>query len=771
MSDIIVVIVESPSKCKKIEQYLNKTNLNNSVSYRCLASCGHIRELSGLESIDIHHNFAPTFIECESKKKQIIQLKKAAKAAKEVIIASDDDREGESIAWHLCEVLNLPLTTTKRIIFHEITEAALKRAIEEPVYINMHIVNAQLARQVLDLLVGYKISPFLWKHVKDGLSAGRCQTPALRLIYDNQKEIEANPGKQTYTISGVFTNLNLQFVLNYKDISNENISNENISIDYIKTFLNESLSYDHIFNDIKLRQSSRAPPLPFTTSTVQQAASNELHISPKETMQLCQTLYEEGFITYHRTDSILYSSEFREKINVYINQNYGETYITEVKVISHTNAHEAIRPTDITCTSVTFPTDTDYNRKAKRLYQLIWVRALESCLPPANVSVLTASISAPCNNEYRFTTEQLIFAGWKIVKGESVNNEYNYLKTIKSGQILPYKKVKAEMRLKEVKTHYTEARLVQLLEECGIGRPSTFSSLVEKIQERKYVKKTNVKGKVIQCYDMEISPEIPKQIISIQTDREFGNEKHKLIIQPVGIIALDFLLKYFDTFFNYSYTKQMEDDLDLVSKGEKIWYEVCQKCNSEMDNLSSLILEKGKETIRIDKDHTYMVGKYGPVIKYFDGNQTSFKIVRDDIDLDKLRRGEYSVNELVESIKKPLGEYQNHPVFIKVGKFGIYLEWNGLTKSLKHLKKESLNEIKWSDVEELLIQLETPDTSVLRIINDAASIRQSKHGHYIYYKTDRMKKPRFLKLAGFKDDYLKCELEQLQEWFNDTYIS
>ena len=502
-----LVIVESPSKCKKIEQYLNAAAINAS-SYKCIASYGHIRELKGLESINIHDNFAPKFINCDSKKEQISKIKKAIKEADEIILASDDDREGEAIAWHLCQVFKLPLETTKRIIFHEITEPALKHAIENPTKVNMSVVNAQLARQVLDIIVGYRLSPLLWKHVKDGLSAGRCQTPALRLIYENQKQIDTTTEKQSYTITGYFTNTMIPFILNYEETDKEKM----------QLFLRESIDYNHVYKESKLRTKTCVAPAPFSTSTLQQTASNELHLSPKETMSLCQTLYEGGYITYPRTDGKEYSDEFQEKAASYITKTYGETYVggsqskqataktkrpTTTPTTTTTAAHEAIRPTKIECNTIE---DSTLTSKEIRLYNLIRRRTLESCMADASLSVLLAVITAPQNHEYHYTTENIIFAGWKIVsiKNTTTTKEYSYLQTLKKNISLPYKKIKAIIRITETKQHYTEAKLVNLLEEKGIGRPSTFSSLVDKIQERKYVKKENIKGKTIKCDDIEL---------------------------------------------------------------------------------------------------------------------------------------------------------------------------------------------------------------------------------------------------------------------------
>ena len=813
-----LVIVESPSKCKKIETFLNNNSASTGITYKCIASCGHIRELNGLDSINIKNNFELLFLNSEGKKEQISKLKKAIKQADEIILATDDDREGEAIAWHICDVFKLSVDKTPRIIFHEITETALQKAIKSPTTVNMSVVNAQLARQTLDTLVGYKLSPLLWKHVKDGISAGRCQTPALRLIYENQKEIDKSPGKQYYSIIGYFTNKNIPFVLNHEETDEMNV----------RDFLNESKPFKHEYKEIILKNKETAAPNAFTTSTLQQASSNKFHISPKETMTLCQKLYESGSITYPRTESTTYSEEFRVKMIDFIKQRYGEEYVNEKTpgvLVNEENdnkplkkgknvkkgksvkkedecPHEAIRPTNITIEELD---EKQFTAKENRLYRLIRERTMESCMKNATISQLTCSINAPLKHIYKYQTEQVVFAGWKIVGGyDDVNKEYNYLQLIKPSVILNYNKIKATIHLKETKQHYTEAKLIQLLEEKGIGRPSTFSSLIDKIQERKYVKKENVKGIIIICRDFELENQTIK---SVNTEREFGNEKNKLVITPVGILALEFLLKHFDTLFQYSYTKQMEDELDEVAKNNKKWQDVCEKCNNEIENLSSTILERGKETIRIDEHHTYMIGKYGPVIKYDTSNNAennntndkgkdkgkgkykksdtvSFKAVRKDIDLNKLRNGEYTIDELVETAEdketrigtSSIGNYKDLPVYVKTGKFGKYLEWNDSKTSLKHIKTKIEN-ITIDDVAEDLYDLETTqdEPSILRVITDDASIRKGKYGDYIYYKTKKMKKPRFLKLDGFKKNlssynYLTCDITVLQEWFNKTYI-
>jgi DNA topoisomerase-1 len=764
-----LVIVESPAKCKRIEHYLN-TNPKSSLSYKCIASYGHIRELAGLEAINIQNNFAPTFIECEGKKEQIKKIKKAIKEAEEVILASDDDREGEAIAWHLSQVFDLSVERTKRIVFHEITEKAIQQAIETPGQINMAIVNAQIARQVLDMLVGYRLSPLLWKHVKDSLSAGRCQTPALRLIYENQREIDAAPGKQSYVVTGYFTNKTLPFVLNAEETDETRV----------RAFMEESRTYTHLYKGHKLHMKTSATPLPFSTSTLQQAASNELHLSPKETMSLCQSLYEGGHITYHRTDSQTYSEMFKARAALYIMKTFGDPYLNRDAKTGATydlSAHEAIRPTKIECESIECETVQGDNVRENRLYKLIRRRTLESCMAPASISVLTATILAPQQQEYRYTAEQVIFAGWQMASGAAgeaatTNKDYTYLQSLKPNSSLPAPKIKAQVHLTELKQHYTEAKLVNLLEAKGIGRPSTFASLIDKIQERKYVKKENIKGKTITCTEFEVAD---NQLKTLEVEREFGNEKNKLVITPVGILALEFLLKHFEPFFQYAYTKQMEDDLDLVVKGEVVWHTVCQKYYNELEHLSTTITDRGKETFRIDAEHTYLIGKYGPVVKRVakGEKEATFKAVRKDLDLNKLRRGEYTLVDVLETEEEKnagptsIGLYQEKPVYIKVGKFGKYLEWNGLSKSLKHLKKTP-SEITLDDVAELLFDSDNEQEQT-RVIGPDASIKKGKYGHYIYYKNKKMKKPRFLKLDGFSGDYMTCDIAILKEWFVKTY--
>jgi len=767
----ILIIVESPAKCKKIEDYLG-------YNYKCIASYGHLRTLESLKNIDYANNFKPEFTIIENKKQQINKLTKAIQSSSEVYIATDDDREGEAIGWHICQLFNLPIETTKRIIFHEVTKSALENAVNNTTTINMDLVYAQQARQILDLIVGFTLSPLLWKHIsrksKQGLSAGRCQSPALKLIYDNQKEINENPGKITYTINGYFTSNNLMFTLNKEFDDKEKVEG----------FLEESINHDHIIKKDTIKKLTKKPPEPFITSTLQQSCNNEYHISPKETMKICQKLYEEGCITYMRTDSKVYSKEFIKKTKDFINKEYGDKYIssnidslsekqketkkkeTKKKKKEDDNkaqeAHEAIRPTDVNVKSLT---SEKFTPREKKVYLLIWKNTVKSCMSDAVVNSLMTKILAPIDLQYKYSCEEIIFLGWKIVDTNEMSNpNFNLLKSIKDNSTIDYNKITAKNTLKALKSHINEAKLVKLLEEKGIGRPSTFSSLVDKIQERGYVKKDNVKGKKMKCIDFEL---IENEIEEIETEKEFGNEQNKLIIQPIGNMVIEFLMSNFDEIVGYDYTKNMEDTLDVIAKGKHIWYKLCESCYKELYMKANELKSETKKEIKIDDKHVYMIAKYGPVIKCTDGEDISFKKVRKDIDYEKLTNGEYTLDELIDGSNdtgKYLGIYKDEKIFLKKGKFGLYVTWGDNNKSLTYMKKEEHN-ITYDDV----IQFIEKPTNIIRNINDQLSIRNGKYGNYIYYKTQSMKKPKFLSLQGFKDKIEEAVEEDLLTWIENKY--
>lgn len=751
-----LVIVESPAKCKKIEGFLGP-------GYTCLASYGHITTLESLKDVDISNHFKPTFKMIDSKRQNINRLEAYIKKSDEIVLATDDDREGEAIAWHICQLFKLPVKTTKRIIFHEITKTAIQKAMVKPTVINMDVVHAQQARQILDIIVGFKLSPLLWSHVtrnsKKGLSAGRCQTPALRIVYENQKEIDKSPGKMVYTTTGYFTQNNLPFTLNYQYTEMEKM----------EEFLENSVDFTYKYKCGKIRNTTKNPPRPFTTSRIQQTANTELRISPKETMSLCQKLYEGGFITYMRTDSEIYSKEFLAIAKGYIERKWSNEYVRsdiasmgEKKTNSKgkgkgkkgketdsnaQEAHEAIRPTDVNRREI----PESFTPKEKKLYALIWRNTVESCMASAKYNAITAAISAPDDKEYKYSTEQVVFPGWKAVAGYETDNPiYGYLRNLKT--IETYKRIVSKVTLKELKQHYTEAKLVQILEEKGIGRPSTFASLIEKIQERGYVKRDNVKGKKIKCVDFELEGE---ELSEMEHEREFGNEKNKLVIQSVGIMVVEFLLAHFANLFDYNYTKNMENELDKIAKNEAIWYKLCEVCLNDIDASPCV---KERKQIVIDDKHTYMIGKYGPVIKYSNdnGKTVKFKNVRKDIDISKLENGEYSLDEIIlETNSRSIGKYNNNDILIKKGKYGYYADVGGKTVSLSNIDKDVID----INVDDVINIMNGQNKSIVRVISDVISLRKSKHGLYLYYKTDKHNKPEFISLNHFKGDPNECESE------------
>ena len=767
---MILIIVESPAKCKKIEGFLGN-------SYKCIASFGHFREFTnGLKSIDFNNNYKADYKVSHNKKKYVNIMRASIKKASEVILATDDDREGEAIAWHICKLFNLPILTTKRIIFHEITKKAILQAVNNPTRLNMDEVRAQQARQILDLIVGFTISPVLWKYIsrntEKGLSAGRCQTPALNLVYENDLECKKAKGETVYETKGTFTHMNILYKLNKSFIEKDTV------ID----FLEKSKDFKYELNTGEKKRVKKSPPKPFTTSTLQQKASNSYNFSPKTTMKLAQTLYENGYITYMRTDNPKYSLDFIDSTKNYIQQKWNSKYIgNKLDKISLKNdkseknekneknenlaqeAHEAIRPTDILKDTVQNP---KIGNMEKKLYNLIWTNSLESCMASSIYDVISSYIDAPDslkhkNVKYKNNCEKNVFPGWEIVKG--VNNDddiFEFINSLQESKKVGYREIKSEITIKKLKTHYTEARLVQLLEKKGIGRPSTFSSLVSKIMERLYVKKMNIVGKKMECENFILKEEIKEEKIK----KSFGDEKNKLVIQPVGIIVIEFLNKYFDNLFNYDYTKNMEGNLDKISGGKFKLKKLCDECRKEIDlAIKNISRKEGspkrdskmKKGIKIDDKHRWIIGKYGPVILCEEGGNVSFKKVKPDIDIEKLKKGGYKIEEIIltnENKAKTLGQIDGENIIVKKGKFGLYFSFKGKNKSLKYVDKK-IQDITLDDVKKVIEKNVSKKSSILKEISKTASVRQGKFGPYVFYKTENMKKPRFIsiKKKAWKD--------------------
>jgi DNA topoisomerase-1 len=519
-----------------------------------------------------------------------------------------------------------------------------------------------------------------------------------------------------------------------------------------------------------------------------------------------------------RTDSQTYSGEFIESVKNHITRTYshGDKYIGDhidsmvsgAEVLNENKkkkttktdkplpqeAHEAIRPTNISLfelpetigssnatfgsSNATFgSSNATLGSKERRMYNLIWTNTLESCMAPASFHSVTATIPVFDNTKFSFTSELIDFPGWKIVakKYSTENKEYHYLQTIKQNSAIHYKKICAKVTIKGSKQHYTEARLVQLLEEKGIGRPSTFSSLVDKIQERGYVKKEDVKGKEIICKDFELEN---NEIFEIEIKREFGNEKNKLVLQPLGRIVIEFLIKHFNDLFCYDYTCNMETSLDKIAKGEQLWVDLCDKCNKEIDTLVDGVKNETKIEIKIDDNNVFMIGKYGPVIKCVeevDGKEEiKFKSIKKDVDIKLLEKGAFTTEEIVDTTKTAkshyiLGQHNGKDVILKKGKFGLYISWGENSKTLKELGNRPIENITFDEVRKYLDE----GSNIIREINSSISIRRGPKGDYIFYKTAKMKKPEFKDIKSFitetKEDYKICDINILKSWISEKY--
>ena len=759
-----LLIVESPSKCATIEKYLASKDI------KCVASFGHIREIKSLKDIDIDNNFKTNFTPIASKNSQIQTLKKAIKACSEVILATDNDREGEAIAWHICQQFHLNIHTTKRIIFNEITQKCLLKAYENPVTLNMNLVNAQMARQIMDFLVGFRVSPLLWKLGNKNLSAGRCQSPALRLICENDVEGENKNIEKSYNVTGYFTSLNIPFALN-KSFSKFEGELE----DYF-----EQVEEDHKYN-YSIKRTTIPPPTPFSTSTIQQTASNQLHYSPKETMSLCQKLYEKGLITYMRTESTTYSEEFIITAHSYIETKYGNKYVntTQKSQEDQELAHEAIRVTNISKTNVS---DMKLEKKEETMYKFIWNNTIESCMSDAIYDVLSAKLDdAFCNYYYSYKCDKPVFLGWQIIKNNVSDNFYDYLSRLQIGSKLNLKKAVANVSIGNQHLHYSEAKLVSTLEKKGIGRPSTFASIVDKIQDRKYVKKGNIKGKKIKCnvYELDLQEET---INVVEKEIEIGNENNKLILNPLGKIVNSYLQENFEELFDYNYTNKMENALDDVANGKQSCIQVCFECNNKIERYLKSIQSEQFE-YKFDDNHIVIFAKYGPVVKCIDETKSkkdsvSFKKIKEDIDFDKLQQGEYQLQEILEENngdttcpknEKDLGLYKEKTVIIKKGKFGLYAVYGTKNVSLKSFGNRPIENI---TLDEVIPILQGKTENTVREINENIHIykgKTPKFPDYIFYKTKKMRKPIFYSLDGCYFDYKTCDIEKLKEWIKNTH--
>ena len=762
-----LVIVESPSKCSKIEKYLG-------FQYKCIASKGHIRELV---KVSTDGKYTPEFEIIKEKASHVIWMKTIISSflPKHIFIGTDDDREGEGIAWHICRVCDLDVKETKRILFHEVTETALKSAIETPCRIRMNIVHAQQARQILDRMIGFQISPTLSRLVQHDssvcLSAGRCQTPTLRLIYDRHVENDEKQEKLQYKLQGsffdgpskIFATLNKEF-----DLENDCIN-----------FLEKSKTFHHTFQLKPPKEKYINPPQPFNTSNLLQFVSNTLHLSPKHVMDCCQSLYQEGHITYMRTESKLYAKGFLSQIEEFVSVDYGNEYVGELELLENTdsnNPHEAIRVTNVKIRTVDHS-----DKKTSDIYKLIWNRTIQSCMAPYKHSDAEFSIDAPDDTLYKSKIEVPLFLGWKRISmtltdmntlREQSTAQAQYLQFF-NNKTVGFNNVECFLHMKDLDKYYTEASLIQKLESVGIGRPSTYSMLIDTIQERKYIKKENIEGETITRNEFKLTRETMR-IETICVTKTFGSSKNKLRITKLGIVTISILTAHFIELFDYEYTMKMECGLDklLEEDTSEAWLGLLQNCEETIKLCVDPLKRKLEKAYSIDDSHELVFGKSGAMIKVKEDK--SFKPIKMGIQIDfgKLERNQYQLTDLTDILNPCLGIYNGENVYIKTGPFGAYVSWGDKTVSIKSIHKTcELENITFEMIKNILENKESKlieDAPViLRKLNENLSVRSSKFGKYIFHQTDKMKKPKFINIKECPYDVLSDDIPLLLKWIKN----
>lgn len=790
-----LVIVESPSKTSKIEQYLGE-------GYQVIASKGHITQIDGLKSIDTKNGYKVKFSISPSKSAHVKYMREIIDQYlhENIIIATDNDREGEAIGFHICCVFDLPMESTKRIIFNEITQDAIQTAIRSPTFLNQNLIRSQNARQILDMMIGYKVSPMLWKYVyhskSNSLSAGRCQTPALRLIYDNYQEgiiKQTNGSNLKYKTTGYFFpphNFPCELNHEFEDPM------------CVRAFLEESHTFHHTFLVHPKTTITKNPPQPLNTSRLLQTAGGLLHLSPKVIMQFAQRLYQDGHITYMRTESKKYSQAFLVQTEKYLLQKFqcNKKYIGDFGAISNEGLnlpHEAIRVTHIETSHLY----TDDN-KLNALYHYIWKITVESCMSPAIYDSYKIVIQGVQDHYFTHVLEIPFFLGWKRIelsdadivelqsKGQGL---LMYLKTI-TGKA-QYNHMVATAGYRGLHSHYTESGLIQKLEELGIGRPSTYALFIDTIQERGYVTKKDVEGKTVHCRDFTLR--MDQGVEECVSEKVFGNEHNKLVIHPLGILCIEFLVSNFGKLFDYSYTKYLEEELDKVAVYQEVvsdskldgfdqgessikWYTICDKTQRDITEMTKALTTLKKETYPIDDRHELIFHAFGPCIRKCGCEDASGvwtedlveflpikKSLQTELDLKKLKCGEYALDELVIFKHSYLGMYQDSGVFLRNGPYGPYIEWNDTKKTTT---EDSVGSLTYEDAIQLITEetaTETSDSKFLRALTVEMSVRTGKYGLYVYYKTTTMKMPKFVNMKTFPQDALTCDSNTLISWVLD----
>ena len=736
-----LVIVESPAKAKTIEKFLGK-------DYKVMSSYGHIRDLRKKNfSIDIDNGFQPIYEIPEDKKQLVSELKKAASQAETVWLASDEDREGEAIAWHLYEVLGLKPENTRRIVFHEITKNAILHAIANPRSIDINRVDAQQARRVLDRIVGFELSPVLWKKIKPALSAGRVQSVAVRLIVERENEIKN-------FVSEPYFRVNAHFAIDETHAIKSELNHRLPDIDSAKAFLQDCAKATFTVSDINVRPIKKSPAPPFTTSTLQQEASRKLGFTVSQTMMVAQRLYEAGHITYMRTDSVNLSNEAIASISDEIKRNIGEEYLHVRRY--HTNskgaqeAHEAIRPTYISNATI------EGTAQEKRLYALIWKRTIASQMADAQVEKTTIDIQPSTRQEHFVANGETIqFDGFLRVYIESRDDEEAEeglltLPKVSVGEELLPDEITAIERFTQQPPRYTEASLVKKMEELGIGRPSTYAPTISTIQQREYVEKGEKEG-VKRSFD---TLTLKKGKITDRKKTEtVGSEKGKLIPTDIGEVVNTFLTEYFPDILDYNFTARVEEKFDEIAEGKLPWAnemsDFYQVFHPEVDKALSIKLEHkvGERVLGTDpstgEQVSVKIGRFGPLVQIGTGEG------EEKPRFASLLKGQsVSTITLDEALRlfefpRTIGEYEGDEVVVAIGRFGPYVRHQGKFVSIPtDIAPAALSLEEAIDL--INAKREAEEKKVVKVFDQDEDLRilNGRYGIYISYKKDNFKIPR-----------------------------
>ncbi len=701
-----VVIVESPAKAKTIEKFLGK-------DYKVVSSYGHIADLPSNElGVDIEHGFKPHYLISNDKKKLVKDLKALTTAAETVWLASDEDREGEAIAWHLSESLKLKPENTKRIVFNSITKSAIEHAIKHPRGIDYNLVNAQQARRVLDRLVGYELSPVLWKKIKSGLSAGRVQSVAVRLIVEREREIQDFKSHSTYKITA-------EFITSEGKVVKASLPKTFDSQAEAEAFLQQNVGAQFKVASLEKKPAKKSPAPPFTTSTLQQEAARKLHFSVSKTMTVAQRLYESGFITYMRTDSVNLSAEALNTAKMAIVQLFGESYSQTrnfaTKSKGAQEAHEAIRPTDMS--RPTIAAEPDQNK----LYELIWKRTLASQMADAQLERTTVKIAADKHAEQFVATGEMIqFDGFLKVYLESSDDEdeeqEGMLPNLKKGEPLTDRNITATQRFSRPQPRYTEASLVKKLEELGIGRPSTYAPTISTIQNRGYVERSALEGEV-RYYEQLI---LQKGIIKAQTlSEKVGADKGKLIPTDIGSVVNDFLVSHFETVMNYNFTAQVENSFDQIAEGAENWTEMLADFYSRFHPIVENVekntgRETGERVLGTDpksgRPLSVRLGRYGAMAQIGNPDDAEKPIYASLLSGMSIETITFEEALKLFELPRQLGTIDGKNVEVNVGKFGPYVHYGDAFISLA--KGEDVFSVTFERVQELINEKKKADAPI-----------------------------------------------------------